>query len=81
MADSDIGSVAGPFLAQAVHLAATAAAASLLILSAAALALFTVPQLPVIINGGPPLPMRSMYASRAYRKGWRRAGQNVRECT
>jgi MFS family permease len=51
-----IGSVAGPFLAQAVHLAATAAAASLLILSAAALALFTVPRLPAIMIGGPPLP-------------------------
>jgi hypothetical protein len=43
----------GPFLAQSVHLTATAAAASLLTLSAAALAVLTVPQLPAIIIGGP----------------------------
>jgi MFS family permease len=40
------GSVAGPFLAQAAHLAAVATAASLVTVSAAALAFLTVPQIP-----------------------------------
>jgi predicted MFS family arabinose efflux permease len=45
-----VGSVAGPFLAQAAHLAGAAAAASLLTLSAAALAFLTVPRMPMIIT-------------------------------
>jgi MFS family permease len=45
-----VGSVAGPFLAQAAHLAAAATAASLLTLSAAALAFLTVPRTPMIIT-------------------------------
>ena len=45
-----VGSVAGPFLAQAAHLAAAATAASLLTLSAAALAFLTVPRTPAIIT-------------------------------
>jgi MFS family permease len=49
-----IGSVAGPFLAQAANLAAVATAASLVTLSAAALAFRTVPRLPAIIIGPPP---------------------------
>ena len=49
-----IGSVAGPFLAQAAHLAAAAAAASLLALGAAALAFLTVPRMPAIIICPPP---------------------------
>jgi MFS family permease len=47
-----IGSVAGPFLAQAAHLAALAAAASLVTLSAAALAFLTVPRMPAIVIRG-----------------------------
>jgi MFS family permease len=43
-----IGSVAGPFLAQAANLAAAATTASLLTLSAAALAVLTVPRLPTV---------------------------------
>ena len=49
-----IGSVAGPFLAQTAHLAAAAAAASLLALGAAALAFLTVPRMPAIIICPPP---------------------------
>jgi hypothetical protein len=49
-----IGSVAGPFIAQAAHLAAAAAAASLLTLSAAALAFLTVPRMPATIISPPP---------------------------
>jgi MFS family permease len=45
-----VGSVAGPFLAQAANLAGAAAAASLLTLSAAALAFLTVPRMPMIIT-------------------------------
>jgi MFS family permease len=45
-----VGSVAGPFLAQAAPLAAAATAASLLTLSAAALAFLTVPRTPAIIT-------------------------------
>jgi predicted MFS family arabinose efflux permease len=45
-----VGSVAGPFLAQAAHLAAAATTASLLTLSAAALAFLTVPRMPAIIT-------------------------------
>jgi MFS family permease len=41
-----IGSVAGPFLAQAAHLTAAATAASLVTLSAAALAFLTMPRMP-----------------------------------
>jgi len=41
-----IGSVAGPFLAQAAHLSATAVAASLVTLGAAALAFTTMPRIP-----------------------------------
>jgi predicted MFS family arabinose efflux permease len=48
-----IGSVAGPFIAQAAHLAAAAAAASLLTLSAAALAFLTVPAMPATIISAP----------------------------
>ena len=44
------GSVGGPFLAQAAHLAAVATAASLLTLTAAALAFLTVPRMPAIIT-------------------------------
>jgi predicted MFS family arabinose efflux permease len=43
------GAVAGPFLAQAAHLTAAATAASLLTLSAAALAYVTVPRLPGVV--------------------------------
>jgi MFS family permease len=43
-----VGSVAGPFLAQAAHLSVTATAASLLTLAAAALAFAAVPQVPAI---------------------------------
>ena len=50
-----IGSVAGPFLAQAAHLAAVATAASLVTLGAAALAFLTVPRTPAIITRRPPL--------------------------
>jgi predicted MFS family arabinose efflux permease len=45
-----VGSVAGPFLAQAAHLAGAATAASLLTLGAAALAFLTVPRMPAIIT-------------------------------
>jgi predicted MFS family arabinose efflux permease len=51
-----VGSVAGPFLAQAAHLTATATVASLVTLSAAALALLTMP----------PMPQREAFSS-----GWR----------
>ena len=53
-----IGSVAGPFLAQAADLAAVATAASLITLSAAALAFLTVPQMQRIITT-PPRPKPS----------------------
>jgi predicted MFS family arabinose efflux permease len=53
------GSVAGPFLAQTAHLAAAATTASLVTLSAAALAFLTVPRMPAIILCGPPLPKQS----------------------
>ena len=42
-----VGSVAGPFLAQAAHLLSAAAAASLVTLGAAALARLTMPPMPV----------------------------------
>jgi predicted MFS family arabinose efflux permease len=48
------GAAAGPFLAQAAHLAAAATAASLVTLSAAALACLTVPRMPAVIPG--PVP-------------------------
>jgi predicted MFS family arabinose efflux permease len=48
-----VGSVAGPFLAQAAHLLAAAAAASLVTLGAAALARLTVPPMPT----RPPRPV------------------------
>jgi MFS family permease len=51
-----IGSVAGPFLAQAANLAAVATVASLVTLSAAALAFRTVPRMPAINIGRPPPP-------------------------
>jgi len=51
------GAAAGPFLAQAVHLAAAAIAASLLTLSAAALAYLTVPRMPAVIPA--PVPAAS----------------------
>jgi predicted MFS family arabinose efflux permease len=44
------GAVAGPFLAQAAHLTAAATAASLLTLSAAALAYLTLPRMPAVIR-------------------------------
>ncbi|HEY1624542.1 MAG TPA: hypothetical protein VGG16_12155, partial [Streptosporangiaceae bacterium] len=44
------GSVAGPFLAQAAHLVGVAAAASLVTLSAAALAFLTMPQMPAVVT-------------------------------
>ena len=44
-----IGAVAGPFLAQALHLAGLAAVASLVTLAAAALARLTVPSLAAIV--------------------------------
>ena len=43
------GAASGPFLAQAAHLAGAAAVASLLTLSAAALAYLTVPRMPAVI--------------------------------
>jgi predicted MFS family arabinose efflux permease len=43
------GAVAGPFLAQAAHLATVATVGSLLTLSAAALAYLTVPRMPTVI--------------------------------
>ncbi len=49
------GSVAGPFLAQAVQLTGTAVVAGLLTLSAAALAIRTVPAMPVAIPPRPPV--------------------------
>src|SRR5258708_4491356 len=58
-AASLIGSVAGPFLAQAAHLLAVATAASLVTVSAAALAFLTVPQMPAIIICSPPLSKQS----------------------
>jgi MFS family permease len=51
-----IGSVAGPFLAQAANLATVATAASLVTLGAAALAFRTVPPMSAILIGGPPPP-------------------------
>jgi MFS family permease len=48
------GAVAGPFLAQTVHLAAAAIVASLLTLSAAALAYLTVPGTPAVIPASTP---------------------------
>jgi predicted MFS family arabinose efflux permease len=48
------GAAAGPFLAQAAHLAAAATAASLLTLSAAALAYLTVPRMPAVIPASVP---------------------------
>jgi predicted MFS family arabinose efflux permease len=53
-----IGSVAGPFLAQAANLAAVATAASLVTLSAAALAFRTVPQMSAINIASPPATER-----------------------
>jgi predicted MFS family arabinose efflux permease len=47
------GSVAGPFLAQAAHLVAVAAAASLVTLGAAALAFLTMPQMSAIVTRSP----------------------------
>lgn len=44
------GAVAGPFLAQAVHLSGIAAIASLITLSAAALTFLTVPRMSVTIS-------------------------------
>jgi hypothetical protein len=52
------GAVAGPFLAQAAHLAAAAIADSLLTLSAAALAYLTVPRMPAVIPASCRLPAR-----------------------
>ena len=54
-----IGSVAGPFLAQQAHLVAVATAASLVTLSAAALAFLTVPRMPAIVICGPALSKQS----------------------
>jgi MFS family permease len=51
-----IGSVAGPFLAQAANLAAVAVVASLVTLGAAALAFRTVPRMSAINIGSPPPP-------------------------
>jgi MFS family permease len=51
-----IGSVAGPFLAQAANLAAVAVVASLVTLGAAALAFRTVPRMSAIYIGSPPPP-------------------------
>lgn len=51
------GAAAGPFLAQAAHLAAAATAASLLTLGAAALAYLTVPPMPAVIPA--PVPAAS----------------------
>jgi MFS family permease len=48
-----VGSAAGPFLAQATHLTGAATAASLLTLSAAALAFLTVPRLSMVISDPP----------------------------
>jgi predicted MFS family arabinose efflux permease len=48
-----LGAAAGPFLAQAAHLTGAAAAASLITLSAAALACLTVPRTPVITAARP----------------------------
>jgi predicted MFS family arabinose efflux permease len=50
-----VGSVGGPFLAQAAHLSVVASAASLVTLSAAALAFLTLPQMPAIVIRRPPL--------------------------
>ena len=50
------GAVAGPFLAQAAHLAAAAAVASLLTLGAAALAYRTVPRMPAVVPAGSRTP-------------------------
>lgn len=49
------GSVAGPFLAQAAHLTVLATAASLVTLSAAALAFLTVPRVPELARTAPPV--------------------------
>ena len=46
-----VGAVAGPFLAQAVHLAGLATVASLVTLAAAALTRLSVPRMPVIVPG------------------------------
>ena len=51
-----IGSVTGPFLAQAANLATVATVASLVTLAAAALAFRTVPGMSAIITGTPPPP-------------------------
>jgi predicted MFS family arabinose efflux permease len=55
-----VGSVAGPFLAQAAGLAAAATAASLVTISAAVLAFLTVPQMPAIVTCGPAATARSL---------------------
>jgi predicted MFS family arabinose efflux permease len=52
-----IGSVAGPFLAQAAHLVAVAAAASLVTISAAAVAFRTVPRMPAVVPAESPTPI------------------------
>jgi MFS family permease len=62
-----IGSVAGPFLAQAAHLVAVATAASLVTLSAAALAFLAVPRISTIIICSPPLSKRAVTRKRACR--------------
>jgi predicted MFS family arabinose efflux permease len=63
------GAVAGPFLAQAAHLATAAATASLLTLSAAALAYLTVPRMPAV---SPRRRSWSSWRGRALLYSWRR---------
>jgi MFS family permease len=62
-----IGSVAGPFIAQTAHLVAVAAAASLITISAAALAFLTVPRMPAIVTCGPPLSRQPLSIQRRKR--------------
>ncbi|HUB37835.1 MAG TPA: MFS transporter [Streptosporangiaceae bacterium] len=52
------GAVAGPFLAQAAHLAAAAITASLVTACAAGLAYLTVPRMPAVIPASAPAPVQ-----------------------
>jgi predicted MFS family arabinose efflux permease len=53
-----IGAVAGPFLAQALHLAGLAAVASLITLAAAALTRLSVPRMAAVVREPAPLPTK-----------------------
>ena len=66
-----VGAVAGPFLAQALHLAGLAAVASLVTLAAAALTRLSVPRMAPVVRE--PAPVRTKRIPRPRRRSTGRA--------